>query len=490
MSGSPAVDSSLSGRGGDSVVSEARDSVARCKGPGVRPPAGNAPWRGDPRAADKDRLCRYLCENPDGVPLSRLAELVSGERTGDSGSRAYTFVSRFVHDSEHFRVISNRPRTYSNDGESRELGKSVWVEPRASAFTCLRRKHHLSNPPKPQDSTGTKSGSDRKVSEFPSKFAKARARSYLSRHTQIHSDSVRHSLASELATELSSIEGKVTVLERTSDRSDLPEHLLVPYTTRFNSLPRASESRERFDRAWREASESHSSAVMATLTTDPDLHDSALEAADALTDTLQDLRRWLARDVSAEWAPDRVGRSLPYVSALEWTETGLPHLHIVFFGARSLCSQGALSDYLSDKTGRVVWLDSLTSRGPGGRWLWSNPRERPDDASAATQPREYLSEALRGQQRLAGMTAGEVSDAVDSGDLSLWRQALYWASGKQLWTASEGLQSTSDAASVVDPGLPAVSQYEYVGTAYYADLPGYIKRTGELLGRPPPPPDG
>jgi hypothetical protein len=85
------------------------------------------------------------------------------------------------------------------------------------------------------------------------------------------------------------------------------------------------------------------------------------------------------------------------------------------------------------------------------------------------------------------MTAGEVSDAVDSGDLSLWRQALYWASGKQLWTASAGLQSTSrEEHRMVDPGLPAVSQYEYVGTAYYSDLPGYVKRTGELLGRPPP----
>jgi hypothetical protein len=261
---------------------------------------------------------------------------------------------------------------------------------------------------------------------------------------------------------------------------------LLPYTTRFNDPGRATESREGFDGAFREAAESHSSAVMATLTTDPSLHDSALEAADALTDTLQDLRRWLARDVSASWAPRRVGRSLPYVSTLEWTETGLPHLHVVFFGARSLCSQDALSSYLSDKTGRVVWMDSLTSRGPGGRWLWSNPRERPDDASAATQPREYLSEALRSQQRLAGMTAAEVSESIDGGDLSLWKQALYWASGKQLWTASAGLQSPADAASVVDPGLPAVPQYEYVGTSYYADLPGYIKRTGELLGRPPP----
>jgi hypothetical protein len=158
-----------------------------------------------------------------------------------------------------------------------------------------------------------------------------------------------------------------------------------------------------------------------------------------------------------------------------------------FFGARSLCSQGALSDYLADKTGRVAWLDSLDRRND--RWLWSNPSDRPDDASAATQPREYLSEALRGQQRLASMDAEELGDAVDGGDLSLWRQALYWASGKQLWTASGELQPPSGedgARRSIDRGLPSIPQYRYVGTSRYSDLPGYIKRSAAILGTPPP----
>ena len=195
--------------------------------------------------------------------------------------------------------------------------------------------------------------------------------------------------------------------------------------------------------------------------------------------------------VSASWSPRRVGRSLPYLSALEWTETGLPHLHVVFFGARSLCSQGSLSSYLSDKTGRIAHFDSLTSRGPGGRWTWSNPSDRPSDASAATQPREYLSEALRSQSRLASMTTEEFTDHVDSGgaiDSGLWKQALYWASGKQFWTSSESLRPTSthEDRRVVDRDLPHVPQYRFVGTSYYADLPGYVKRNAVLLGRPPP----
>ena len=462
-------------------MSQSLDSP-RCQNPSPHSVVSSAPWADDPRASDKDKICRYICEHPDGVPLARLAALLSEGGEAEYSDRNYKFVSRFAENSRAFRTLDKSEEIEYKGSLCVDWNKSLWVEPRPFAFTCLCRKHHLSNPLESPEGEGPAAERDVNTSEAPSKFAKARARSYLNRHVQIGSDSVRRGLLSELSTELSSIEGKVAILKRTSARSDLPEHLLVPYTTRFNSLPRASESRERFDGAFREASESHSSAVMATLTTDPSLHDSALEAADALTDTLQDLRRWLSRDVSAEWAPRRVGRSLPYLSALEWTETGLPHLHVVFFGARSLCSQDALSDYLSDKTGRVVWMDSLTSRGPGGRWLWSNPRERPSDASAATQPREYLSEALCSQQRLAGMTAGEVSDAVDSGDLSLWKQALYWASGKQLWTASAGLQSPADAESVVDPGLPAVPQYEYVGTSYYSDLPGHVKRNAPVLG--------
>ena len=284
----------------------------------------------------------------------------------------------------------------------------------------------------------------------------------------------------------------MAVLERTNDRQDLPEHLLIRYTTRFNDPSRAAESRERFDAAWRKASERHSSAVMTTLTVDPSRHSSALEAADALTNTLQLLREWLSRDVTGERAPRRVGRSLPYLSVLEWMDNGLPHLHVVWFGARSLCvSNDALSNYLREKTGRVVWFDSLTSRGEGGRWTWSNPRNRPSDATAATQPREYLSEALRSQSRLASMTAAEFTDHVDSGeaiDSGLWKQALYWASGKQFWTPSASLRPTSsgDDRRVVDRDLPHVPQYRFVGTSYYEDLPGYVKRNGVLLGRPPP----
>ena len=76
----------------------------------------------------------------------------------------------------------------------------------------------------------------------------------------------------------------------------------------------------------------------------------------------------------------------------------------------------------------------------------------------------------------------------DSGR-SLWKQALYWASSKQFWTASEGLQpdeSSGEDRRLIDRGLPSIPQYRYVGTAYYADLPGHIKRNAVLLGRPPP----
>ena len=496
MSDSPTVDSSLSSRGGGSGSTESCDSVAQCQQPPLYGTSGSVPWAGDPRADDKDDLCRLICENPDGIPLRYLASLLSDGDWGEYSARNFKFVSRFVKNSEAFRTLG---KSGEIDYEGRILanyGKELWVEPRAKAFTCYRRKQRVANPRKLQEGDGAASAFGVNASETPSKFAKDRAKSYLNRHTQIGSDSVRRTLALELATELRSIEGRVAVLERTNDRQDLPEHLLIPYTTRFNDPGRAAESRERFDAAWSTASDRHSSAVMATLTLDPSLHASAIDAADALTETVRNVSQWLARDVSAEWAADRVGRKLPYLSAVEWTDSGLIHAHVVFFGASRLCWQGALSSHLEDKTGWVTRLDGLVSRGPGARWTWRSPADRPSDASAATQPREYLSEALRQQNRIANMDAEEFTDHVDSGeaiDSGLWKQALYWATGKQLWTCSRDLSAAIDARvgsrsdrRLIDRDLPHVSQYRFVGTSYYADLPGYVKRNAVLLGRPPP----
>lgn len=105
-----------------------------------------------------------------------------------------------------------------------------------------------------------------------------------------------------------------------------------------------------------------------TLTTNPKIHSSTIEAAETLMESFGELRRWLFRDVSAPWAPTRPGRSLPYIRVLEWTDSGLPHLHVVFFGVSDLAPKSAVSEYMRDRTGYIVHLDTIVSRGEGAAW--------------------------------------------------------------------------------------------------------------------------
>jgi hypothetical protein len=78
------------------------------------------------------------------------------------------------------------------------------------------------------------------------------------------------------------------------DRTDPPNHLLVPFVTRFNSPPRVRQARERFDSAWRTAAERFNRGVVLTLTTDPAQFDSLAAATGTLMDDVNRLKAWFA----------------------------------------------------------------------------------------------------------------------------------------------------------------------------------------------------
>jgi hypothetical protein len=104
-----------------------------------------------------------------------------------------------------------------------------------------------------------------------------------------------------------------------------------------------------------------------------------------------------------------------------------------------------------------------------------------DDGSRVTL-RQYLGKAIRGLQDVADMDAGDLRDAVEDGDISLWRQALYWATERQYCSCSGYLKDSGDS-----DGLPHVKRYEFVGVAQYRDIPAHVKRDAAILDRPPPP---
>jgi hypothetical protein len=69
--------------------------------------------------------------------------------------------------------------------------------------------------------------------------------------------------------------------------------------------------------------------------------------------------------------------------------------------------------------------------------------------------------------------------------VSLWRQALYWATERQYYSCSSSLKPDTD-----DNRLPHITQWESVGVAEYRELPGHIRANATVLAWGWPPPDG
>jgi hypothetical protein len=80
------------------------------------------------------------------------------------------------------------------------------------------------------------------------------------------------------------------------------------------------------------------------------------------------------------------------------------------------------------------------------------------------------------------MSEAELREAVHDGDLSLWKQALYWVNEERYVTCSPDLKeaTTND--------LPPVAQWEYVGTMRFSQIPESVRANAIIsnLSRPPP----
>lgn len=221
-----------------------------------------------------------------------------------------------------------------------------------------------------------------------------------------------------------------------------------------------------------------------TLTTDPDRFESVRAAAESLLSDVSRFKSWLATD-------GRLGFRPPSVVVPEFTESGIPHAHVVLFGVSWVVPHAELSAYWSGNRdrGEVVWFDRLSSRGEGGRWRWSSGG--PSDADGRS-PRSYL---LKSHDALMGLASAEPS-AVRSAAGSLrgrtddpeqqeqgrewWRLALYFALDMTLATVSPMLKpDTGDP----DDDLPHVACYEYVGTARLGEFPAHVREGAAVVPR-------
>jgi hypothetical protein len=432
-----------------------------------------------------------VLERREGAPLTVLAQDAFGVDAVTGGAN-YQLARRTYRD--HPKLFKTARR-----------GGYVWVEPTPAlcrrASLDQRRKHTA----KTRDCDGV---------------AMSNARAILKRHRTLDTAGERAALLGAFGAKRKATEDRYHAFQ---DTYDTESHLLVPYSTRFNSKRRVREARERYAAAWRRAAAEYDVGVVATLTTDPSRYDSLYAACADLLDDANRLRSWLAYDPGS--GPSRPGFRPPAVVVPEFTESGLPHLHVAFFGIGWLTTHDSLSRYWADSRdrGEVVWFDRITERD--GRWRWAGSADDcGHDAAKGRTPREYLREPVDLLETSVEATAAEVEDAASAlrqaaavggppedapRDKSarahaerLSKTALMWATGLPAFTLSPSLKPNdygeSADASLAPDGTPlpadAPSRWRYLGTARYDQLPGYVtdgavilsRDSGAVRGQPPP----
>ncbi len=442
--------------------------LSACQRGGPDYPAVRWPWRGDCRADEKTRLFKYVRSATDGVPLSKVVRDVFGNGAVETAGADYQLARRFFGQSSCFRIARR-------DG-------ILWVEPTFEAFnlspqyatgkTAGRDGGGLSN-----DESGptARCSDDMADCQAAGKavdsraYPKDRAQAVLDKRTVLDGSDDRHDyrveLLRELGVERELQQDKFKILRRV--RGTGSEYLLLPYRTRFNDEGRAQSVRDGFETALQQAADRHGDAVMLSLSTDAKRHDSTSAALENLYEAKSRFMSWLATDYQLGYRPENL-------TVLEWTQSGLPHVHVVLFGVSWALPQSQLAAKWDDLgQGRVVDIRQVV-RDRRDNWVLHN------DGGDKVTLQQYLGKAIRELCRVAEMDTGDLVDCVESGDVHLWRQALYWATERQYFSCSPSLKVTEDG------GLPHVKRYEFVGVSQYRDIPAHVRQDAVLVDRPPP----
>jgi hypothetical protein len=344
--------------------------------------------------------------------------------------------------------------------------------------------------------------------------ARATARARLSRLRTLE-DPLRGELLRDLAARREGLDGRHIVLERRNkevvasapeELRDRPDYLILPMASSLSSSSRASERWGTYATAWERAAREYRRGVVLTLTTDPSRFESLLEATESLYADLNRLRSWLAYD--PESGPSRPGYRPASVASIEFTDSGLPHLHVAFFGVSWLTKQESLSRYCSENLDRcsVVWLDRIWREGSpeSGRWRWERD---PDAPTEGRSPKEYLGESMAVRRRVCELSTDEIKRAAsallahglegpDPEELGLellrerdlergrelWKAALYFATEVRYYTLSPALREDPDET------LPHVPRWERVQIGVYEEIPGYVIDAAHVVARSRPPP--
>ena len=439
-----------------------------CHSGGPYPGASSPPWAGDRRAGDKARLFQYVRHAPEGTPLSKIVADVFGGDV-DAGDAEYQLARRFfARHSEFFKTDSR--------------GGLTWIEPRLGLYGWLnlrppyveRKTSGRRRGDGEADSVDVVDGVERGDADGAGDgggqmYAKERVRQYLSHYLSVESDAVRRGLFNQFTKDVEGTADKWQVFER--ERGSGDDYLCLPYRTRYNDAGRATDIRTGFETALRTASRRHNDAVVLTLTTDPKAHDGLLEAIQSLSDNKGRLMSWLSTEYQLGYRPENL-------SVLEFTESGLPHYHVVLFGVVGDVSASEVKEkWRGYGQGWMVDHSTATNTHDAETWLLH------DDDRGKVSLRQYLGKAIRELVDVANTDAADLRGRVENGEISAWRQALYWATERQYYTWSPSLKpSRGDDGD----GLPHVSTWSFVGVAEYHEIPAHVRQAATFGDRPPP----
>jgi len=439
------------------------------------------------RDTDRCRIAKFIAAHPEGTPLKHIVSYcikgVSPEKCERvEGSDAdYQFAYRFVND------LAEREQPYVEKFDSSGV---LMVSPTLRLLDSITE------------------GITQTAHERDLKHDREFIRDYLARVDSIDED-MQELLEDDFTSYLNRIDDyrllfDVHFVGRTGGKTK--RQMTKSYKTRFNDSGRISKQFARFNDALEYGYEHADNAVLCTLTTDPKRQDSILDGIDSINPNFNRLLSYMDSDPSTKsdtrnsnilgWRPgldDEVTgrpRERPdYIKALEFTEKGYPHLHVLFFDVPTRDEDGM--PWLIDKPelaskwsgygqGEIVDMYPLTYRDDlddlepefqseegfvdwyrfgdhdhGEDWVRnrSNAHELIEfgdegyekESTAGAYLGKYLS-ATFGSLLDASESFEEDEDERESyaDKAATWKLALYWATNRRFWSCSQSITEGID----------------------------------------------
>ena len=411
-------------------------------------------WGDEQRALLKTQAATYLYKRGHGMPVVEVVKAVSGENPSDADRK---LIRRFFSRHDQFNLV-----VWEDTARFK-----YYVEP-------LTLKSHLEGSITHSNRSPESLYGEFRNLDFQSleetrertEYARDRVQDKLESQNGIHGEGEMRYLVQEL--ELDAVTRKEQMALR---REQDGEFTLADCLHTFYTSPERARSKwGRFVNKLEVAGEKHHRGCMVTLTTDPGNFDSIIEQASTLRGDMEAFLKKVKRDTGRE--------NLDYVSKMEFTDKGRPHLHVVIFGITSafMPELEEIQDFMGERErGEEVEYTPV-------RWC-DRDQEWKLHGSSDAALRNYLFDGFR--EALA-VAKDEISiTQMIHGDLDLWKLALHWGCDAMMWSASTGLGRER-------PVYPRYKLPDMIGAVSSLDeIPATIRQNltnpGDLVGRDRPP---